>query len=162
VDTRAPDERNAEFARWQVTCPARGTARLSISERTRWWRQEQVLDQSYAQLQAYMRDRWLDRDSLARIKSLLDERQGIANNEKETTRLQAERNDIYARQEQVRKNMGALGAGGEEGALRQKLFKQLGAGEDRLAAIDARIAALRADSEARQGRIDAGLAALGS
>jgi hypothetical protein len=162
VDTRAPDERNAEFARWQVTCPARGTARFSVSERTRWWRQEQVLDQSYAQLQAYMRDRWLDRDSLARIKSLLDERQGIANNEKETGRLQAERNDIYARQEQVRKNMGALGAGGEEGALRQKLFKQLGAGEDRLAAIDARIAALRADSDTRQGRIDAGLAALGS
>jgi hypothetical protein len=58
--------------------------------------------------------------------------------------------------------MGALGAGGEEGALRQKLFKQLGAGEDRLAAIDARIAALRADSDTRQGRIDAGLAALGS
>jgi hypothetical protein len=46
--------------------------------------------------------------------------------------------------------------------LRQKLFKQLGAGEDRLAAIDARIAALRADSDTRQGRIDAGLAALGS
>ncbi|MGI8587352.1 MAG: hypothetical protein ACR2M0_06625 [Chloroflexia bacterium] len=160
VETPTPDEKSAEFYRWEVVCPPRGAAALTVAERTLYWRQEAVLNQSYDQLRLYLRDRLLDEDTLARIKRLLDERQAIADNDQERARLSSERQEIYARQEQVRQNMAALGTAGEEGALRRKLFTALSASEDRLAAIDARIAALAADSEARQALIDAELPAL--
>jgi uncharacterized small protein (DUF1192 family) len=104
----------------------------------------------------------LDAATLARLKALLDERQGIANNEAEIARLQQERDAIYRQQEQLRQNMAALGQSGEEGALRKTLFAQLGAGIARVSEIDARIAALNADSQARQARIEAELKRLGS
>lgn len=153
VETRKPDEQNAEFYRWAVDGAARGTTRFAVTERTITWRWDQVLNQSYDQLQQYLRDKWLDAATLAQLKALLDEQQAIANNTAELGKLANERNDIFNRQEQIRKNMAALGQAGEEGALRKKLFTQLGASEDRLAAIDARTTALNADTEARQARI---------
>jgi hypothetical protein len=162
VDTRTPDEQNPDYYRWQVPCPPRGTATFAVAQRTLTWRWEQILDQSYDQLQQYLCDRWLDAATLARLKALLDERQGIANNEAEIARLQQERDAIYRQQEQLRQNMAALGQSGEEGALRKTLFAQLGAGIARVSEIDARIAALNADSQARQARIEAELKRLGS
>jgi hypothetical protein len=104
----------------------------------------------------------LDAATLARLKTLLDEHQGIANNEAEIARLQQERDGIYRQQEQLRQNMAALGQTGDEGTLRKTLFTQLGAGITRLSAIDARIAELNADTQARPARIDAELKSLGS
>ncbi len=161
VDTRAPDEQNPDYYRWQVTCPPRGTTTFAVAQRTLSWRWEQILDQSYDQLQQYLRDRWLDAATLARLKALLDEHQGITNNQAEIARLQQERDSIYRQQEQLRQNMAALGQAGEEGTLRKTLFTQLGAGITRLSAIEARIAELNADSQARQARIDAELKSLG-
>ncbi len=157
VDTPAPVEQNAEFYRWTVTCPAHDTATLVVTSRRLGWRQEGVLNQNYDQLRTYLQSRLLDEATLARLKALLDEQQGIADNNSEGGRLQGERDGLFARQEQIRKNMAALGSNGDEGALRKKLFGQLSASEDRLAAIDARQAALAADSAARQARIDAAL-----
>jgi hypothetical protein len=57
--------------------------------------------------------------------------------------------------------MAALGQAGEEGTLRKSLFTQRGAGITRLSAIEARIAELNANSQARQARIDAELKSLG-
>jgi hypothetical protein len=161
VDTRAPDEQNPDYYRWQVACPPRGTTTFAVAQRTLCWRWEQILDQSYDQLQQYLRDRWLDAATLARLKALLDEHQGIANNQAEIARLQQERDSIYRQQEQLRQNMAALGQAGEEGTLRKTLFTQLGAGITRLSAIEARIAELNANSQARQARIDAELKSLG-
>ena len=160
VDTPAPVEQNAEFYRWTVACPPHDSATLAVTSRRLAWRQEAVLNQNYDQLRTYLQNRLLDETTLARLKTLLDEQQGIADNNAESGRLQGERDGLFARQEQIRKNMAALGTGGDEGALRKKLFGQLSASEDRLAAIDARQAALAADSAARQARIDAALKTL--
>lgn len=157
VDTPAPVEQNAEFYRWTVTCPAHETAGLVVTSRRLGWRQEGVLNQNYDQLRTYLQSRLLDEATLARLKALLDEQQGSADNNAESGRLQGERDGLFARQEQIRKNMTALGSNGDEGALRKKLFGQLSASEDRLAAIDARQTALTADSAARQARIAAAL-----
>ena len=160
VDTPPPAEQNPDYYRWQVTCPPRGKAKFVVTQRSLYWRQEAVLNQQYDQLERYLRDRWLDAATLARLKGLLDQRQAITNNQAEINRLQGERNDIFNRQGQIRQNMGALGAGGDEGALRKKLFTQLSNSEDRLAAIDARVAALTTDSERRQAAIDTELKGL--
>ncbi|HMA36322.1 MAG TPA: hypothetical protein VKY74_17830 [Chloroflexia bacterium] len=160
VETRAPDEQNADYYRWQVPCPPRGTAKFVVKQRTLSWRQDYILNQSYDQLRQYMKDRWLDETVLARLKSILDERQAIVDNQAEITRIQNERNEIYKRQGQIRQNMGTLDTEGEEGTLRKKLFNQLNSTEDRLAAIDARIAALTDDAAARQARIDEALRTL--
>ncbi len=161
VDTPPPAEQNPEYYRWRVTCPPQKAAKFAVTQRVIVRRQEAVLNQSYEQLQRYLAGRWLDAATLARLKRLLDERQGIADNQTETNRLQAEREELYKRQGQIRQNMSALGTGGEEGTLRKKLFGQLSASEDRLTAIDARLTALTADSAARQARIDAELKTLG-
>ncbi len=157
VDTPPPVEQNADFYRWAVTCPARATATLVVTARRLSWRQETVLNQNYDQLRTYLQNRLLDEATLARLKTLLDAQQGIADNNAESGRLQSERDGLFARQEQIRKNMAALGSNGEEGALRKKLFGQLSTSEDRLAAIDARQAVLAGDSAARQARIDTAL-----
>jgi hypothetical protein len=160
VDTPAPAEQNAEFYRWTVECPPRSSSTLKVATRRLSWRSESVLNQNYNQLRIYLQSRLLDEQTLDRLKALLDEQQGIANNNRERDDLQRERDGLYGRQEQIRKNMAALGTEGEEGALRRKLFAQLSASEDRLAAIDARQQALAADSAQRQKNIDKALKTL--
>jgi hypothetical protein len=160
VDTRAPDAQTSDFYRWTVPCAPRDVTTFTVSQRYFNWQQQQLLDQSYDALRQYLASRWLDEPTLQRINALLVERQKIAGNTEEINTLQTERNQIYEREEQLRKNMAALATTGDEAVLRKQVFTQLQASEDRLAAIDARVATLTEENKQRQATIDAELAKL--
>ena len=133
---------------------------FAVAERRYDWQVSEVLDLSYARLQELLQASWLDAATLDRIRALLEQRSAIRRNEAEITRLQKERETIYRREEQLRANMAALGTAGEEGALRRQIVTQLQASEDRIAAVDARIAALQSENTQREAAIEAELAGL--
>jgi hypothetical protein len=160
VDTPDPAARAGDWYRWAHTCPPRATTSFTVTQRRFTHRSEKLLDQSYAALQSYLRDRWLDAAVYDQIRALLEERSAIAGNERETAKLDAERSKLYGREEQLRKNMAALGGEGDEGMLRRQAVENLGRCEERIAVIEARMAELEADSARRQTTIDAELARL--
>ncbi len=158
--TREPDARTAEFYRWTVACPGRATVTFLVEERLYNWQTYRLLDYSYDALQEYLSRKWLDAATMAQLARLFEERAAIARNERELADLVAERDEVYKREEQLRRNMAALGASGDEGALRARIVTQLQASEDRLDAIDARNAALKEENVWRQHIIDTELAAV--
>lgn len=160
VDTPEPIARVGDWYRWTLTCEPRATAAFTVIQRRFTHRSEKLLDQSYAALQAYLRDRWLDQAAYEQIRALLEERSAIAEHERVAANLDAERTQIYGREEQLRKNMAALSGEGDEGALRRQAVEKLGTCEERIAAIDGRLAEIAADSARRQAAIDAELARL--
>jgi hypothetical protein len=160
VDTPDPAARAGDWYRWAHTCPPRAATAFTVTQRRFTHRSEKLLDQSYAALQSYLRDRWLDAAVYDQIRALLEERSAIAGNERETVKLDAERSKLYGREEQLRKNMAALGGEGDEGMLRRQAVENLGRCEERIAVIEVRMAELEADSARRQATIDAELARL--
>jgi len=160
VDTRPPHARGGGHGRWDVPCPARNATAFTVSERRYDWRGTQLLEQSYDQLSEYLDERWLDRATLDRLKTLFAERAAIAGNDEEAAGLRAERAELYERQEGLRRNMAALGMAGDEGALRGRVVGDLAASEERLGAIAARITALKDENARRQTAIDAYLSTL--
>ena len=157
---RPPDARTADVYRWNVACPPRQTTLFTVEERRYTWQAQRLLDHSYAVLQEYLNDRWLDGETLARIAPVLEARSTIERNERTIAALAAERDELYARQEHLRKNMAALGDAGAEGGLRARAVAQLEAGEDRLDAVAAETAARQAENARLQDLIDATLATL--
>ncbi len=160
VDTDSPVARTASVYRWNVLCPARQVTTFGVAERRYDWEVSEVLDLSYARLQEFLQARWLDQKTEERIKALLDHQSAIARNEVEIAGLQAESETIYRREEQLRANMAALGAAGDEGALRRQIVAQLQASEDRIAVVEARIAALQKENIGHEAAIEAELAGL--
>jgi hypothetical protein len=158
--TRPPDARTADVYRWNLACSPRDVTLFRVEERHYAWQTQRLLDYSYAALQEYLSERWLDKDTLAQIAPILEARSRIDHNEREIAALLAERDVLYKRQEHLRKNMAALGTAGDEGTLRARAVGQLRAGEDRLDAIDGRLAALKDENSRLQEEIGARLNAL--
>jgi hypothetical protein len=160
VETRRPDALTPDWYRWDVSCPARQEVTFAVAERVLDWHQQAVLDQSYDALTRFLERRWLDRATLDRIRSFLVERQAIGRSTEEIAELQTERERIYQRQEQLRRNLNVLGTSGEEAGLRRQVFGQLQASEERLGGIDARQESLTAQIREREAALTAALAAL--
>ncbi len=160
VETPAPASQTAEHYRWALPCPARETASLHVTQRRYHWQARQVWDYSYQQLGAYLDRHWLDRLTLERLRKLLEEHAAIGRNTVEQQQLLVERTEVYAREEQLRQNMAALGSSGAEGTFRETVVTQLQACEGRVNAIAARLAALAQDSAEREAGIARELATL--
>jgi hypothetical protein len=158
--TRPPDARTADVYRWNLACSPREVTLFRVEERHYTWQTQRLLDQSYAALQEYLNERWLDNATLAQIAPILEARSRIEHNERDIAALMAQRDELYKRQVHLRKNMDALGTAGDEGALRARAVGQLRAGEDRLDAIDGRIDALEDENNRLQEEIGARLSAL--
>lgn len=157
IRTPAPAARTADMYRWNVSCPASVATTFDVVERRYDWEVSEVLDMQYARLEEFLRASWLDAATLQRIRSLLEQRSAIARNETEIARLRDERETIFRREEQLRANMAALGAAGEEGTLRRQIVMQLQSSEDRIGAIDTRVEALQTENTRREATIEAEL-----
>ncbi len=155
--TRPPDEQTADWYRWVVPCPPQSATTFVVMQRAFEWQQHELLDLSYDALRDFLARRWLDGTTLERIRALLQDRQAIARNTQEVADLQAERDRIYQREEQLRKNLAALSTTGQEAALRQHVFTQLQVSEGRLEALDRRIDALHEHNRQRQASLGAAL-----
>jgi len=157
VDTPEPDATTPNWRRWRVPCPAHQTSIFVVAERREDWRQQALLDVSYDALREYLERRWLDEATLQRIRALLEQRRQIGLGEVEQRELETDRDAIYRREEELRKNLTALATTGEEAALRQRVLEQLRAAEDRLTAIDASLAAIKEENKRRQAALEVGL-----
>lgn len=152
-ETPAPDAETAAHRRWRIPVEAHRSAEFTRSERRLITRHEQLDGLDLRRLQAYLRDKWLDRGTFDALAGLLDAYAAIEAAEVEQEKLKAERGELYERQTQLRENLTALKAEGQEAALRSRLLAQLEASEDRLEAIDGRLKTLDEEVASLRGRI---------
>jgi len=146
-DTPAPLEHTDQHHRFQVDVPARGEAELRVQERRLVSRREELRRQSYKNLQRYLRQGLMDRDTHDRAAQLLGLWEKIAEDETRLGEVDKERQKIFQAQQQIQGNMGALSHTGQEGALRARYVEQLASSEGRLKALDQQEAELKADIE---------------
>jgi hypothetical protein len=135
-ETRLPDVETANERRWRVAVPAHGKTEFISNERSRTYRHEELTRLDYRNLQKYLENKWLDRalfDALSRLLEMLGLNQRL--NERRAV-LENERAQLYAQQENLRANLGALQATGQEAPLRNRLLKQLENSQDKLESID--------------------------
>jgi len=85
----------------------------------------------------------------------------VRNMNTQIARYKEEQQSLYAKQEQLRRNMSSLGSSGKEGTLRQRVVDQLETSQDRLEAIDSEIADLNTKIVETEATIDTMIAALG-
>lgn len=159
ADTPPPHVETATERRWRVEVEE--STKFVRRERRLTSRHEQVQNLNYRRLQRYLQDRWLDRDTFDRLAELLDTLASIEQAREEKNTLKQEREEIYARQAQLRENMSTLKPAGQEGSLRARLLQQLTNSEDRLDAIDAQLSQLDQQIEEAEARIESIMDKLG-
>jgi hypothetical protein len=159
-DTPEPAERTAEQYRFQAEVLGRGETALRVQERRLLRRQEELLRQSLEGLERYHRQGLLDRKTHDKAAEVLRLWSQIVSNEQRLKELDAERQNIYAAQQQIQGNMGALSTAGKEGALRAQYVDQLAASEEQLRGIGQQEAALKAEIERLKQEVEAKLRAL--
>jgi hypothetical protein len=160
-DTPPPDVETATHRRWRVNVPARSQTDFPTIGRMRTSRREKVRNLGYQQLSELLKNKWLD-DAIANdLKDMLDELSSISNMKAEQDGLGIEKSELYAKQKQLRENLGALQATGDEATLRNRILSQLEDSQDRLEAIEARERALTPAIDEAEVRVEAIIKALG-
>lgn len=159
ADTAPPHVETATERRWRVEVEA--AVEFVRHERRLTSRHEQVQNLTYRRLQRYLQDKWLDRQTFDRLSGLLDTLASIEQARQEKDTLKREREEIYARQAQLRENMSTLKPAGQEGTLRARLLQQLTNSEDRLDAIDAELTDLDQQIAEAEARIESIMDELG-
>jgi hypothetical protein len=89
----------------------------------------------------------LNRETHAKLAELLGLWEQISEAEQALKEIDTRRKSIYAAQQQIQGNMGALAATGKEGALRARYVEQLEASEDDLREFAERELALQEKTE---------------
>lgn len=145
--TPDPVGRTDEYLRFEVEVPEHGEARLRVRERRLISRTEELRRQSYEGLRHYLHQGLIERKVHDRAHELLKLWEKIADNERDLTQADKEREKIYRAQEQIRGNMGALAPTGEEGRMRTRYIGQLETTEEQLKALVQRESALKAEIE---------------
>lgn len=138
-DTPAPDAETLNEQRWKISVPADETAVFVRQERQMRWHREDIRHMKYHELGRYLKNRYIDNALVDDLHDVLDTVQSINDMRTQIQTLNQERQALYEKQEQLRKNMGSLGSSGKEGTLRQRVVDQLEASQDRLEAIDAEV-----------------------
>ncbi|MDQ7026936.1 MAG: hypothetical protein Q9P01_19575 [Anaerolineae bacterium] len=135
-ETRKPDVETANEERWKVDIAAKMRVEFVRKERILQYsiRNIRVLD--YRRLSEYLENKWLDDELYTSLKEILDTIAAQKQAQQNIKKLKNEQQAIYNQQEQIRANLGALGASGQEAALRKRLLNQLESTQDRLDAID--------------------------
>ena len=159
-DTPAPAERTAEQYRFEVEVLGRGETVLRVQERRLLRRQEELLRQSLEGLERFRRQGLLDRQTHDKAAEVLRLWASIAEKEQRLKELETDRQKIYAAQQQIQGNMGALSTAGKEGALRAQYVDQLTASEEQLKGVGQQEAALKAEIERLKQEVDKRLRAL--
>lgn len=134
--TPQPDAETATEQRWQVMAEKRARTEFRVMYRTTMQRTQQLRSLKYQQLSDYLKNQWIDDNLYTRIKGLLDLLAFVEEQNRRINRLNKEREGLYSKQEQLRKNLGALQTQGKEAPLRDRILTQLSDSQDRLEGID--------------------------
>jgi hypothetical protein len=124
-----------EYARWKITLMARSRKQFEVRERLLQTRFEEVRNLDGFQLQMYLENKFLDKQTHAALEHVLTQYLTINTINQELNKLEQERERIARRQQQIQANLVSLGREAEEGKLRARLVKELGSLEDRLQAM---------------------------
>ena len=135
VGTNKPTEETINTNRWQTKAPSQSQALFTREERRRISRSEHLKRMSHKQIQQFLADKYLDEAAFQHLNTLLEAYDYIEQVHKANAKLIEERQALYKEQEQLRQNMGALGATGREGELRSRILDQLSESQDRITTI---------------------------
>ena len=160
-DTPAPDVDLLNEQRWHVDVPANGRVTFIKTERQIKAQQFVIRGLNFHNLKKYMDNKYLDDNLLAELTDILNTMQSVKDIQKQIDKLIVEKDELWVKQEEYRRNMKALGTTGKEGTLRLRAVDQLEAAQDRIDAIEAEIIALNANITETEKQIDAMIAQLG-
>jgi len=146
-DTPAPATHGDGFYRWEVACPPGSTTRFEVRSRRLIRRKQGLARLNLYQVAAFLKEGGLTAKTRKTLESLRAQLERIEENSSRIEAHEAERKRLVARQEHLRKNIGALAASGDEGAVRLQMVRELQAAESSLSGIDQRVQQLKDDNE---------------
>jgi hypothetical protein len=145
----APVEKTATAARYVLPVPARGEATLTIVERHS-FETRVIVDQLDDRLLVSFGQRGVSVDALRRaLQPVIDARARLAEAERQLAGLTGQITRISADQERIRENIKALGGSRDERGLIERYTRELNLQEDRLEELQAQIATVSTEREAR-------------
>ncbi|MCM5571118.1 DUF4139 domain-containing protein [Burkholderiaceae bacterium FT117] len=157
-DTPQPASRGEGVLRWDVACPAGGTTRFGVSARRVIARHQALADLRYDAIARWLADEGLAAGTRRALEALRDELSAIQENDRRIRQLGEQREKLIARQEHLRRNIGALSSNGDEGEVRLRMVRELQAADGQLSGIDRLVAELQAENERRRAGLGARLA----
>jgi len=160
-DTRDPDALTLDHRRWKVSVPANETVDFVRKEREMVSTSQYLRNMTYFDLDRFLKNEYIDDQLVDDLRGLLELVESIKKSHSAIKKYDQERNALYEKQEQLRKNMGALNTTGEEGDLRRRIVDQLRESQDRLEAIDKEKTDLQTAITETEGRITEIIAELG-
>jgi len=149
-ETPAPAARGNGVYRWEIACPAGGTSTFTVRSRQLVSREVRLSALRHHALQEFLSEKGLTPDTRRALEALREELGRIQENEQRIEQFGAQRDRLVARQEHLRRNIGALNPTGDEGAVRLKMVRELQAAEGSLSGIDQLVTELSAENERRR------------
>lgn len=156
ADMPAPELASRGHTRWPVVVPPQGEAHFTVCERHLVSTLEDIATWQAPSVEELRAAGGLPDPLYDQLRRLLAEQQRSAAATLQIQALQAEYLQLAGRQEQLRKNLAALGDAAREAELRNRVLEDLAASEDRRRAIEAsQVAAETAarDAQAQQADI---------
>jgi len=136
IETPPPDVETLTERRWKVDVPAHGKIEFVTQQRERTHFSEEVRRLDMRKLQEITQKGWLNEGVNKLLADILDNMGKIQKAQAKLVDLANERKSLYERQEQIRANLGALQAAGQEATLRNRMLGQLEASQNRIEAVE--------------------------
>lgn len=146
-DTPEPATHGDGVYRWEVACPPGATTRFEVRSRRLIERNLDLARLNLYQVAEFLKASGLTAKTREALEALRAQLARVEENSSRIEALEAERKRLIVRQEHLRKNIGALAAGGDEGAVRLQMVRELQAAESSLSGIDQRVGRLKEDNE---------------
>lgn len=158
-ETPPPAARGEGVYRWDVDCPAGATVSFTVRSRKLSSREQQLHDLGLGEVARFLAEAGLTPDTRRALEALRGELSLIEDNNRRIAQLSEQRKQLLARQEQLRRNIGTLSAGGDEGGIRLKMVRELQASDGQLSGIGSLVAELEAENERRRAALGSKLPA---
>ncbi len=136
IETPPPDVETLTERRWKVDVPAHGKIEFVTQQRERTHFSEEVRRLDLHKLQEITQKGWLNEGVNKLLADILENLGKIQKAQAKLVELANERKSLYERQEQIRANLGALQATGQEATLRNRMLGQLEASQNRIEAVE--------------------------
>lgn len=135
-ESAVPKEETASYRRFAMTLPAHGKASISVIERWPTWRRFALESLAAADLERWLRDKFLDDATFQALSGILARWQRARELQEQKSRVEAEQAQAYAKQTKITEQLNVLKETGPEGALRLRYVKELEAEQDKVNAAE--------------------------
>jgi len=146
VDTPPPVTHADGVYRWQVACAPGASTRFEVRSRRLIQRNQTLTHLRLDEVAEFLKASGLTAKTRKALEALRAQLVRIEENSRRVEALVAERKRLVERQEHLRRNIGALSSGGDEGAVRLQMVRELQAAESSLSGIDQRVEQLKDDN----------------